>query len=538
MPRIGALCNISVLLKKQENTWTQGQEPHDDIGSYDYDKQDQQGTPKVLDEKAAAIKKVYFYDGAVRQYAAGLAGELGALSAGSNLGWSAPIMVKLDAHYGGYSFPITRAEGYWMASVIALGAACACYPIGFIMDAVGRKKTLLSLTVPFVVGWGFITYAGSVKVLLIGRFITGLGGGGLSVTGPVYANEVSQKKMRGSMGSLFQLMLSIGILLSVAVRGHVNIFLFNCLCACIPLIFCSIFIFMPESPKYLVMKGRYADARAALVKLRGSKHDVDRELHEIIEKEYTLRKKKAKHPSYFSRLKHRPARRTMLICFTLMLFQQLAGFGIVVMSAPRVFALAGVPLPWTITTLILVSNHLVATVFATLLIDRVGRRFLLLLSAMLMCICGTTIGTVFWLQEILDIQNTVFKYITSVPIVCIFVFVYAYALGFGSIPWLMASELCRMDIKAFVTATAATISWFLVFVSNSTVHRLLRIVAIYKMFWIYASFTFTAFFFVYFVVPETKDLSIADIQHLLRLPIGHTQTRKGPAWSVTLREKR
>ncbi|XP_035445546.1 facilitated trehalose transporter Tret1-like [Spodoptera frugiperda] len=536
MPRIGALFKFSAIFQKQETTWRPGQDANDDIE--DYDEQELEEIRKIREaQKAAKQESIIYYDGAVRQYAAGLAGGIGALSAGSNLGWSAPIMVKLDAHYGGYSFPMTKAQGYWMAAVIALGAACACYPIGFVMDAIGRKKTLLSLTVPFLVGWVFVTSANSVRTLLIGRFITGLGGGGLSVTGPVYASEVSQKKMRGSMGSLFQLLLSMGILISVSVRGRANIFVFNCLCTCIPLLFCSIFIFMPESPKYLVMKGRYADARAALVKLRSSKHDVDAELNDIIEKQYTMRKKIAKHPTFCSRLMHKPARRTMLICFTLMLFQQLAGFGIVVISAPRVFKLVGFPLPWTITTLILVFNHLLATLLFTLVIDHVGRRFLLLLSASLMCTCGTIIGTIFWLQEVLDIQNTVFKYVTFLPVICTFVFVYAYALGFGSVPWLMASELCRMDIKAFVMATAATISWFLVFVSNNTVFRLIRIIAIYQMFWIYASFQFTAFFFVYFVVPETKDLSIYDVQHLLRLPLGHVQTRKGPKWSVTVRQK-
>ncbi|KAH9629324.1 hypothetical protein HF086_017699 [Spodoptera exigua] len=458
-----------------------------------------------------------------------VAGALGALAAGSNLGWSAPIMVKLDANYGGYGFPVSKAQGYWMASVIALGAACSCYPIGFIMDAVGRKKTLLSLTIPFLVGWGFITFAKCANTLIAGRFITGLAGGALSVTAPAYASEVSQKKIRGSIGSLFQLMLSLGILLAVVAHGHVNTFVFNCMCACIPLIFCSIFIFMPESPKYLVMKGRYEDARAALVRLRGTKYDVDKELHEVIEKEYALRKKVANYPNYFSRFNNRPARITMLICFTLMLFQQLAGVGVIFLSAPRIFGLAGVPLPWAITTIILVCNQVVATLIGTLILDRVGRRILLLLSAMIMCICSTTIGTIFWLQENIDIQNS---YVASIPIVCIFLFIYAYCLGFGAIPWIMAGDLCRMDIKAFVTSTAATISWFLVFVSVSSMHVLTVIVPIYLMFWIFACCTFTAFFFVFYIVPETKGLSMEDKQQLLHLPIGDKQIRNGPAWPV------
>ncbi|CAH0694343.1 unnamed protein product [Spodoptera exigua] len=106
----------------------------------------------VSEKKKADDEPIYYFyhSGTVKQYAAGLAGALGALAAGSNLGWSAPIMVKLDANYGGYGFPVSKAQGYWMASVIALGAACSCYPIGFIMDAVGRKKTLLSLTIPFL----------------------------------------------------------------------------------------------------------------------------------------------------------------------------------------------------------------------------------------------------------------------------------------------------------------------------------------------------------------------------------------------------
>lgn len=116
------------------------------------------------------------------QIVAGLSAAGGAFAVGVALGWPAsmgPRMVAGDEKY----FSITSGEMDWAASIITLGCALSCLPIGFLMKKIGRKGTMLSLVVPFMIGWGLVTFAKNFEMLLIGRFVIGLAGGAFCVSG-------------------------------------------------------------------------------------------------------------------------------------------------------------------------------------------------------------------------------------------------------------------------------------------------------------------------------------------------------------------
>ncbi|XP_041986327.1 facilitated trehalose transporter Tret1 isoform X2 [Aricia agestis] len=447
------------------------------------------------------------------QYIAAISATLGALAAGTMMGWSSPVVFAIkQANSTDYNFDVSDSQGDWISSLVNLGAAAVCFPIGLIMDSFGRKNTMLMLVLPFTLGWLLITFASNVAMLMVGRFITGVAGGAFCVTAPAYTSEIAQDSIRGSLGSYFQLMITVGILFAYVVGSSTSIFVFNILCTVIPLIFGLIFFFMPESPNYLVVKGRHDEARESLIRLRGRNYDVDYEL-DILQKKAVDAKDNP--VSFLSAITKKTAIKAIIICYALMLFQQFSGINAVIFNTSSIFASAGATIPSAIATIIIGVIQVVATFTSSLIVDKLGRRILLLFSALVMCVCSTALGVFFFLQDTHGQNSSIVEAISWLPLLSLSLFIIAFSIGFGPIPWMMAGELCLIDIKAFVGSTAGTLNWLLSFAVTSTFNSLNKAIGSGQVFWMFAGIMLIGFVFIFFIVPETKGKSVDEIQYLL-----------------------
>lgn len=165
---------------------------------------------------------------------------------GAALGWTSPANPKLEnGTEERYNFTLTEEQLSWVGSSLNLGAAGVCIPIGILLNIIGRKWSMLSLIIPFTIGWGLIIWAQNLTMLITGRVFIGIAGGAFCVASPVYIGEIAQKEIRGTLGSYFQLMITIGILFVYAVGAGVNVFTLSIICGIIPLVFGAIFFFMP-----------------------------------------------------------------------------------------------------------------------------------------------------------------------------------------------------------------------------------------------------------------------------------------------------
>lgn len=429
------------------------------------------------------------------------------------LGWSSPVMYKLSLpNSTEYDFPISPTSKDWISSLINLGAAAVCFPIGLIMDVLGRKKTMLLLVIPFTIGWLLISFATNVGMLLAGRFITGVAGGAFCVTAPAYTSEIAQDSIRGKLGTYFQLMITVGILFSYVVGSYTSVFVFNILCLCIPLVFGVIFFFMPESPSYLVVKGRNDEARSALVRLRGDNYDVDTELNNL---KFKAEQSQNQRVSFLASVTKKTALKAILICYALMLFQQMSGINAVLFNTSTIFSSAGASISAEIATIIIGVIQVVATFISSMIVDKLGRRILLMFSALVMCLCTTALGVYFFLQDKHGENASILEAISWLPLLSLSLFIIAFSFGFGPIPWMMAGELCLIDIKAFVASTAGTFNWLLSFTVTSTFTMLNKSIGSGQVFWLFASIMLLGFVFIFLVVPETKGKSVDEIQVML-----------------------
>lgn len=269
------------------------------------------------------------------QYIAGLSAAGGAFAVGAALGWPAPAGPRLTVEGGDERFfPINQNQFEWAAAAITVGCAISCLPIGILMKNFGRKWTMIGLVIPFLVGWSLVIWAQNFTMLVAGRFMLGLAGGAFCVSAPQYSSEISEKEIRGVVGTFFQVLINGGILFVYVIGAFLNVFWMSVICGIVPLVFGLIFFFMPESPVYLVTEKRQDDAVQAYKWLRGKNYDPQVEIEELVKE---VEENEANKVSFKETLKRKSTKRALFIGFGLMFFQQVSGINIVIFYATDIF---------------------------------------------------------------------------------------------------------------------------------------------------------------------------------------------------------
>lgn len=442
------------------------------------------------------------------QYIAALAAAGGALAAGVLLGWTSPADKRLVEN-SEYGFAINSEQFSWIGAALTLGAASVCIPIGFLMNLIGRKLTMLFLVLPFSLGWALLIWAANVEMMYAARYILGIAGGAFCVTAPMYTGEIAQKEIRGTLGSFFQLMITIGILFVYIIGWAANVFLMSIICGLIPLLFGAIFVFMPETPLYLVSKGKTESAIKSIQWLRGTEFDHASELQKLQEEH---EKSKERPVSIYSALTRKATIRGLWISLGLMFFQQLSGINAVIFYTSNIFNDAKTGIDGEYATIIVGVMQVIATFVSTMVVDKLGRRILLLASDSVMAICTILMGVYFHLQKnnAEDVAN-----LGWLPVVCLCIFIIMFSMGFGPVPWLMMGELFAPDIKGVAGSIAGTVNWILAFIVTKTFVNLTASLGTGPTFWLFSAVSIVGTVFVFFVVPETKGKSLVEIQKIL-----------------------
>ncbi|KAH8405280.1 hypothetical protein KR222_001740 [Zaprionus bogoriensis] len=463
------------------------------------------------------------------QYVAALAAAGGAFAAGTLLGWTSPAEKGLKA---AYDFPISDEQYSWVSSAMTLGAACVCIPIGFLINLIGRKWTMLLLVLPFVLGWALLIWAKNIAMMYAARFILGIAGGAFCVTAPMYTGEIAQKDIRGTLGSFFQLMITTGILFVYGIGAGLNLFWMSIVCGIIPIAFGVIFTFMPESPTYLVSKNRSEAAVKSIQWLRGKDYDYAPEIEELNQTNQTIRDQQV---NLWEALCRPVTIKALSISLGLMFFQQVSGINAVIFYSESIFEVstiwpsqsnaqvltrlfcfsllkaANTGIGASLSTILIGVMQVVATFVSTIVVDKLGRRILLLSSGIVMAVSTTAIGVFFYLQENkYSVDN-----IGWLPVASLCLFMIMFSIGFGPVPWLMMGEVFATDIKGFAGSIAGTTNWVLAFVITKTFKNLTEGMGSGGTFWLFAGLTVLGVVFVFFVVPETKGKSLNEIQQEL-----------------------
>lgn len=186
-----------------------------------------------------------------------------AVGVGTALAWTSPVLPQL---YEPNSWlVITTEQGSWVSSLLALGAMVGAILSGPMADKLGRKKSLLLLTAPFLLSWAIIIFAFELWLINVARFIVGIGVGAACVLVPTYISEIAETSTRGTLGAMFQLFLTIGILVAFVLGAILSYTGFAIICALVEIGFFASFMWMPESPVWLMVGRSFSDFCALLL---------------------------------------------------------------------------------------------------------------------------------------------------------------------------------------------------------------------------------------------------------------------------------
>ncbi|XP_055907658.1 facilitated trehalose transporter Tret1-like [Eupeodes corollae] len=444
-----------------------------------------------------------------RIYLAAVCANLSSFAIGTCLGWTSPIMPKLQQATSDspLSEKITQEEEAWISSLIAIGALVTPFVAGPLADMVGRKWTMISSSVFFVLAYVLMMIGGNVGMIYAARLIQGFGVGFIMTVQPMYVGEIATDDSRGALGSFMQLFIVAGILYAYAIGPYVSYMALQWCCLVIPIIFAVCFFFLPESPYYFAGKGQKSNAVRALQFLRGQSAEGVQDEMTLIQT--TVDESIANKGSVADVVKNKGNRKALLICAGLISFQQLSGINVVLFNSQTIFIKANTGLDPAIATIIVGCVQVGSSGLTPLIADRLGRKIILLVSAGVMCISLAALGAFFYVQINGDPSG-----ILWLPVPALIVFNIVYCVGFGPLPWAVLGEMFPANVKSTASSIVASTCWIFGFIITRW-YPALDALGSYYAFWLFGIFCGVAFFFVLFIVMETKGMSLQQIQDKL-----------------------
>lgn len=405
-------------------------------------------------------------------------------------------------------FPLSTAMKGFTVSIVLLGAMVGSLSGGYLTDRFGRRRLMLVISAMFITGTLIAALASQIYSILLGRLFIGFAIGMGSYTAPLYIAEVAPSELRGGLVSLNQLAITIGILVAYIINyTFTNIdgsWRWMFAIGLVPAILLSIgMIFLPESPRWLVKQNRLERATKTLQLLR-NKIDVSHELNEI---KNSFQIKRASFREIFS-----PWVRPVLCLGAILGFiQQATGINTIIYYAPTIFQLAGFhdDSSSILATVGIGVVNVFATVFAIFYIDTIGRRPLLLMGIIGMCasLLGLSFAFHFALPE---------NVVRSTALICTLVYIICFAFSLGAILWVIVSEIFPLEVRATAMGVAMLSCWLSNFVVSSTFLTMLNSLGPSKTFLCYALMCVFSFIFCYYKTPETKGVTLEQIEENIR----------------------
>ncbi|XP_072160644.1 trehalose transporter 1-like protein isoform X2 [Bemisia tabaci] len=434
------------------------------------------------------------------QYLAAAIASLTGVMMGQMLSWSSPVTPLLIKEG-----KIDKIEESWLVSILNFGAVLGCTAAGSVNSYVGRKSVLLTACLPQMASWLLLALCSDIRLLCLGRFLGGLCVGFFCVTSPLYISEIAQVSVRGALGALFQLSVTIGILTTYTLGLLPTATSITLASSSTVVLFFALFFWMPETPVFLLRTSQSNRAAASLRWFRGPAYNLIPEMR-LLERMV----QKADSAAAYSDFVTDPAsRRALVVALGLFFFQQFSGINAVVFYMNTVFRTAGGDVSPTVATIVIAALQVVGTALSVLLMERAGRRFLFLASFSACTLCVFALGLFFFLKER---GHPVAGPWQWVPLGSVGLFLVVYALGAGPVPWAVVGELFSKRMAALAMSLVTGVGhWASAFVVTKAFAMLEAWLGIGGTFWVFVGFCLVGIVFAWALLPETKGRPLQEI---------------------------
>jgi len=405
----------------------------------------------------------------------------------------------------------TRFELGSMVAILEIGALITSLMAGTLGDLIGRRRTLLLGAVIFVCGGAIQSLSTGFPMMVFGRIIAGFGVGFLSMIVPVYQSEISPADHRGKLAAMEFTLNVTGYAFSVWLDWSCS-FIESDLSWRLPLAGQCVFgtllalggLIIPESPRWLLDTDQDAFGLRVIADLHGGDPHEKKAIEEyksIKENVYQGRATDVKtYAQMWSKYRYR-----VLIAMSSQLFAQLNGINVISYYAPLVFEQAG----WIGRDAILMTGfnaliYVASTVPPWYLVDRLGRRPILLSGAVVMCIALSLTGWFIFLDAAFTPNSVV---------VCVIIFNAAFGASWGPIPWLYPPEILPLPVRVKGVSLSTATNWFANFIVGEGTPVLQDWIA-WRLYPMHAFFCACSFVLVFFMYPETAGVPLEDMGRL------------------------
>lgn len=397
-------------------------------------------------------------------------------------------------------------------SSVLLGSLIGAIAGGVLADRWGRRRLLIITASVFGIGAIGAALSPDTAWLIVARILAGAAIGVASFVAPLYISEIAPVAIRGRLVSVNQVALTSGIVISYLIDyafAGAGAWRWMFAMAVVPAAAFGIgLLFIPESPRWLIGRGLADKARAVLSRIRAP----DQVQAEFAQIQQSAQQQKAN----WAELLGPVIRPAMIVGIGLAIAQQITGINTVIYYAPTIFKFAGLS---SASVAILASVgvgvvNVILTVVAMQLIDRVGRRPLLLVSLASMSASLIVLGLAFKLPQLSGSLGWI-------AVTSLMFYVGSFAVGLGPVFWLILSEIYPLRIRGRAMSVGTVANWSANLIVALSFLTLTHLMGKATTFWLYGIVSIGAWLFAFFLVPETKGKTLEQIE-------AHWRTRKHP----------
>ncbi|MBV9344024.1 MAG: sugar porter family MFS transporter [Gammaproteobacteria bacterium] len=452
---------------------------------------------------------------------------LGGLLFGLDQGFIANSLETLTEHY---HLSVPQKESY--SAVLATGGIVGALLSGVLARILGRKKSLLLAGFIFTAVSAYSALLPDLSILSACRFALGFAVGIASFVVPLYLSETAPAAIRGSMGTLFQLMITVGIFLISVSNVYIAHTVANSATA-LTLMFLTITLFaalmflggfiLPESPRWLMLKGRREQAVAVLRRTVNTQAEIDQEIHEIEQALHgpqgagigiVLR-------GYFFKV--------LVVGVLLQMFQQLVGINVMIYYAPTIFGFAS--MKGIIAMMTVPTVNMLFTFPAISLVERWGRKKLLYVGALMMLISMVAAGLAFQAIGTHPDAAAIGHGPKTVLLLAVIVYIFGFAVSWGPVVWLVCSEIFPLEGREVGMTITTMVNWTFAGLLMANALTFMETFGNASIFYLFSGFCVLAIVFVALFVPETKGITLEQMEFNLRngVPLRRLGQRPDPA---------
>jgi len=465
------------------------------------------------------------------QFLATFCATIGSFGLGTVLSWPAPTLPQLSAQTCSGDCEglliLSVEQQSWVAALLNFGAFTAGPVAGILMPRYGKKWTMMLLSLPILVGWFFLIFAINVEMLYVGRFLTGFSGA-FSMLAPGYIAEICEVEIRGSLASFMQVMTMMGLLFTYTIGTFLPWRHLSAVCSVVPIIVVACLSFIPRSPSFLLSRGWKEDARSSLLFFRGKDFDISKEMMEI--ESSVNNGVKNEGIKIFKILSNTTYLKPLCISLMLMLLQQFSGIKVISSYIVQIFQNAGSKFDANICSIVVGVIQVTGTSISVLVVDKFGRRRLLILSEMFISIAFCMLGIFFYIQESHspcpspDACHNQFVTAETVdnlawlPLASIVTFAVAYSMGMGPLPWVLNAELFSKEAKVSSSSLCASFNWMCSFMVVKFSPSLETLIGASGSYLTFAALAAGGTLLIVMTVPETRGKTEEEIKQFFKEP--------------------